>query len=44
MPAYLKVVEEIPKNHLGKISRKDLKRFVDKKEIEKLNKVLDLLG
>jgi acyl-coenzyme A synthetase/AMP-(fatty) acid ligase len=43
MPAYLKVVEEIPKNHLGKIARKDLKQFVDRGEIEKLSRVLGLL-
>jgi long-chain acyl-CoA synthetase len=43
MPIYIKVVEEIPKNHLGKISRKSLKQFVDKGEINRLLYVLSIL-
>jgi len=43
MPQYIKVVKEIPKNHLGKIVRRDLKAFIDKNKLEKLTKILNLL-
>ena len=40
MPIYIGFVEEIPKNHLGKVARRELKRLVDRKKLRLLTEKL----
>jgi len=44
VPLYMELREEIPKNNLGKVVRRDLKRFVDMKQLKNRLRLLKFMN